>query len=256
MHTPTTRALLAALLIATALPTVTEAQAGAVLGNPDATAEVSLQAPPQRFTLDPEIAAMRAGRQQPVSYDAVGAPYGQPRTAQARRPPSFGSSFGSSWAGFGMGVGAGGLIVGGITLAATCPNNSRGGCGAPGLAGAVMGALVVAPFGAALATWGFGERRGGTGNFFAALGGAYLGAGIGVGIGALIMSSDWELNGVGMVIGPIIGVILTNVGAAAGYQLSSHGSQDDGGEVAQGITIAPMLNPVEGGGTVGVAGMF
>jgi len=121
--------------------------------------------------------------------------------------------------------------------------------------GAGGGGLVGAPFGAALATWGFGERRGGTGNFFAALGGAYLGTGLGFGLTAALVSMGGAGASIGLIAGPIAGMLLTNLGAAAGYQLTSSGSRSDGAR-AQGPMFVPTVNPTEGGATAGVAGMF
>ncbi|MCA9604179.1 MAG: hypothetical protein KC619_01205 [Myxococcales bacterium] len=238
-----TKPLCALLALLALVPTAASAQAGAALGAPaPATYGARLEAvevpePPQTIALDPEIAQLRAG----ASGEA---------DAPTSDGPSLGASWGHAWAGFGIGTAGGALLGGAITMGITCSNDSGGFCVLFGLLGAGFGAATLAPLGAALGTWGFGETHGGTGNFFAALGGSYLGAGLGVGISGLLGAAGL---GAYSFIGAIAGVLLSTFGAAAGYQLSSHGGRAEG---SSGVAVAPTFDVNENGGSVGVAGMF
>ena len=227
-----TKSLLAALIALTALaPAVAQAQLGSALGSPDPAAPAygarldEVPNAPRRITLDPEIAALR-GNVQPEQRleDSSGSGV------------SFGASVGHAWAGFGIGVGAGGLAGFAITAGFTCANDSSGICMILGFAGAGFGAATISPLGAAL-------------------GGSYLGAGLGFGIGALLAHADGSNTAYGLIIGPIAGALLSTFGAAAGYQLSSHGSRDSSAR-ADAPMILPMLDADQNGATAGVAGTF
>lgn len=231
-----TKPLAALLALAALAPLAVEAQAGEALGSPDPT--VTVPEPPAG--LDPELAAMRADE------------------APADDGPGLGASWGHATAGFGIGAGAGGVVGGVVVGLAACSDfaSDLGGlCILLGFAGAGLGAAAVAPFGAALGAWGFGEQRGGTGNFFAALGGSYLGAGLGVGVAALLGSVP-DLASYGAVLGPIVGSILSTLGAALGYQLSSSGHRAGPAQAAGGPTLVPMLDVSPAHAVAGLAGTF
>ncbi|MCB9597875.1 MAG: hypothetical protein H6719_34475 [Sandaracinaceae bacterium] len=255
-----TKPLFALLALLALAPTVASAQAGMALGSPDPDAVVEAvevpEAPPTAL-IDPEILALRGeSRVRPaIRFESTYGPVAAEQDEPSSDGPSFGRSYGHAWAGFGIGGGVGGLGGGALGLALTC-GGSDGWCIIWGMVGAGLGAGTLAPFGAALATWGFGERNGGTGNFFASLGGAYLGTGLGIGLSAALASAGGDGGSYGAALGPIFGVLLTTLGAAAGYQLSSHGGADDAGETAQGPSIVPTFDTVEGGATAGIAGMF
>ncbi|HJL19709.1 MAG TPA: hypothetical protein RMH99_28865 [Sandaracinaceae bacterium LLY-WYZ-13_1] len=202
---------------------------------------------PAPFRLDPEIAAMRSDD---PHYDHDYTPARSERRDDDGGP-DFGVSFGHSWAGFGIGL-ATGALAGGIVGGAACGNGSM--CWLMAMVGSGMGGVTMAPLGAALGTWGFGEISGGTGNFFAALGGAYAGAGLGAGITALLSFAD---GGVAGTIGTVASLALVNLGAALGYQLSSHGSRD-ARPAPSGTTIVPLAGPTDDGHglTAGAAGTF
>ena len=246
-----TRLLIALTLLA---PLTAHAQAGIELGSPvDARVAVpngygeTVPAAPATSLVDPEILRLRGGDRPALQW--------QDRPEPTRRGPSFARSWGHAWAGFGMGTGAG-AILGGVIVGAACDGNGSDFsiCPLVALLGAGLGAAAVAPLGAALATWGFGENNGGTGNFFAALGGSYLGAALGLGVGA-IMGVAGEL-GYGLLVGPIVGVVASTLGASAGYQLSSSGDSEPRTRASSAPLIVPTLAPTEGGASVGVAGMF
>jgi hypothetical protein len=200
--------------------------------------ELGAPTPPRPVQVDPEILALRNEAEDDEP----------PRTGG----PSFGASFGHAWAGFGLGSAAGAL-TGGVIGAAACGNGSL--CILAALLGSGAGAMLTAPFGAGLATWGFGESSGGTGNAFASIGGAYLGSGIGVGLTALLAQLEPTF---GSTLGVAAGIVLTNLGAAIGYQVTSHGSRapDDAG--SDGATIVPVAAPSSDGHgfTAGAAGRF
>lgn len=175
---------------------------------------------------------------------------------RANGGPGFGASFGHSWIGFAIGAGGGALISAGIAGAA-CNDDDTGMCTVLVLGSAGAGAMVAAPFGAGLSVWAFADSRGGTGNAFAAIGGAYLGGGIGFGLGVAFAAANW--GAVGAIAGPIVGLLLTNLGAAAGYHLSSHGPRDEGASSgSSGAFVMPTLAPTDDGqgAIAGVAGAF
>ncbi len=167
------------------------------------------------------------------------------------RSVGFFRTFGYAWAGWGIGLGVGGL--GGFALgAATCQGGDL--CFLSGLVGASLGAVSTAPLGAGLAAWGFSDLHGGTGNAFAAIGGAYLGTGIGMGLGYALSGVDATLAGV---VGVASTILLTNLGAALGYQLTSHGTRKAGSSHASVVVMPSITAPARGqGAVVGVAGMF
>lgn len=272
-------ATLIAALVLVCSPQLAEAQAGLELSAPSTSAAASAAPAPATTTVpeppsaatrlssesqprwpslrptgvDPELLALR-GRS---SFEAQ--PFEPAPTtrddAEEHNGPGFGASLGHAAAGFGIGVGAGGLVGGALGFAA-CGGSDW--CVLGGMLGAGFGALSLAPAGAALGTWGFGEMQGGTGNGFAALGGAYLGAGLGVGLSALFVSEGegaWAAT-----LAPALGVVLSMLGSAAGYQITSHGgrAEADAGASAVQVSVLPTLSPTEDGqgATVGAVGTF
>jgi hypothetical protein len=147
--------------------------------------------------------------------------------------------------GFGVGTGAGSL-VGFAASFAICQSDPI--CLIIGLIGAGIGAATLAPLGAGIGAWGLSETGGGSGNAFAAVGGAYLGAGVGVAVAAAV----WNVNpSAALIAGPLIGFALANVGAVLGYQLTQ-------GDPSEHAFVMPMLNVAENGDGVvlGAAGAF
>lgn len=249
----TTR-LLALIALTLAAPLTAQAQAAGSLGSPvdpvvvptGYGAQAYLPQAPTVSLVGPEIVRFRVGAAPQLQWQDRVEP-------EAATGPSFGASWGHSWAGFGIGVG-GGAILGGVAASITCSDDGFGGCTFVGMLGAGLGAMAGGPLGSALATWGFGEGNGGTGNFFAALGGSYLGAGLGVGVSALLGAAGQ--GGFATILGPIIGVFASTLGAAAGYQLSSHGTRSETETASNDPVVVPTLAPTENGATIGVAGMF
>ncbi|MBX3271461.1 MAG: hypothetical protein KF729_14435 [Sandaracinaceae bacterium] len=232
----------ALLALAAAAPGRAHAQAGVELGDPvtgaTGSTQLVLPPPPRTVTLDPELLALR----------------GEVRRARdvVREGPSFGASWGHAAGGFGIGLGVGAFAGSAIGLGA-CANQDAWTCPIFMVLGASLGGGGLAPFGAALATWGFGERAGGTGNFFAALGGAYLGAGLGLGV-STIFGLMGEV-GAAAIVGPVFGAIATTFFSALFYQATSRGARAPD-ERAEGVSLVPMLAPVDGGATAGVAGIL
>lgn len=166
------------------------------------------------------------------------------------RGPSLGASCGHAAAGFALGHLAGAAVGAAIT-APICEGDI---CGYGFLYGLGVGALAGPPAGAALAVWGYGEAAGGTGNFFASLAGAYLGGGIGAGLGGLFVALDGM--GLAVTVAPALGIGLSMLGAVAGYHLTSDGSH---AESERPTTVAiPTLGPTEDGqgAMLGAAGIF
>jgi len=251
----------AALLLAALVPAGASAQAAETLGSPvpeaPATYGARVEVPPAP-AVDPEIVQLRGGDltlapgpSRPTLRG--GADRAEPTPTDG---PSFGSSWGHAWGGFGIGVGVGALAGGAVAAAATCGGGDGWMCPIFFMAGAGMGAVALSPFGAALATWGFGERNGGTGNFFAALGGAYLGAGLGAGVTALMVAAGGDAAAYGPLLGAIVGVLGMTLGAAGGYQLTSHGGREAEAQASTGPTLLPTLDVSGTGGTAGIAGAF
>ena len=227
-----TRPLVALALTVCLVPASAFAQSGATLGDPltgrmpDSTGSqpIPFEMPEERAVegVDPEIAAMRNEGQAPQSsyahgWSVVERPQ-EPGVIAPREPPSFGATWGHAFAGFGIGAG------GGYTLGAMV------GCAFDCFFGAMLiapfGAAALAPIGAALGAWGWGEQAGGTGNFFASLGLSMLGASVGVGTAWLV--TDSTQTAWGILVGPLVGMVLSTLGAAVGYQISSHGPADPG----------------------------
>lgn len=258
----------AALLLAALVPAVASAQAAEPLGSPVPEAPASydeqLEVPPAPVPVDPEIVQLRGGDLSlPPGPSQPTLPAGPDRAEPARTGgPSFGSSWGHAWGGFGIGTGVGALAGGAVAAAATCGGSDGFLCPLMFMSGAALGAMTVSPFGAALATWGFGERNGGTGNFFAALGGSYLGAGLGVGVSALLVHAGGDASVYASVIGPVVGILGMTLGAAAGYQLTSRGDDSEAqasgsdAQASTGPTILPTFDVSDTGATAGVAGTF
>lgn len=204
--------------------------------------------------VDPEIVALREDEPRPERASGaswrVQTPYREPAR---REGPDFGTTFAHSLGGFGLGI-VGGAMTGSMMGCASLA--VFGGCIIGLLYGAPAGAVFLSPFGAAFGAWGWGETTGGTGNFFASLGMAYLGAGIGGGAAALITHATQ--SGWGAVLGPVIGSVLTVFGATIGYQITSHGGADDVLRPPDTLVWTPTLAPTDrnDGATVGVAGVF
>lgn len=229
------------IVIATvlALPSFAAAQVAGALGDPSGA---SVPPPPTtssasgeaRTAIDPELVTLR----DPTIDDA---------------PPRnhFGHSFGAAWGGLGVGAAVG--VLGGAAIgAAAC--ESDWGCGGAAVTGSAIGAAAIAPLGAAILTWAMGDGRGGTGNFFATLGMAYLGGGFGAGLGGLL---SLELGaGFGVAVGIPTGVVLAILGAALGYQITSHGPAQD--DAARGPTVLPLAGATDDGQglTLGALGAF
>lgn len=248
------------------LPSAAWAQSASSLGDPTsgrpapqtvtvapATPSAQLaQAPVQG--IDPEIVAMRSAEPRRVRASGGSswryASHVEPGLIP-RSGPSFLDSWGHAWAGLGIGVGGGALLGGAV------------GCGIftdfclmGMMIGVPFGAGALAPIGAAVGTWAWGEQAGGTGNFFASLGLSVTGAGIGVLAAWLI--TDGTQTAWGAIIGPVSGMILSTLGAAIGYHITSHGPADLPATASTGPTLFPTVAPTEDqrGGTIGVAGTF
>jgi hypothetical protein len=182
---------------------------------------------PQVLGLDPEIAelqrAQRQGRPQlrlrepGIERMRAERPHIEQPGAGGRRHVSYARSFANAFGGFGIAA-ALGWLGGGILGGALCGNS--GDCFFAVMMIGGISAAALAPFGAILGAWGFGELRGGTGNGWAALGLGLLGTGIGIGIGWGLVF----LNVIAaLVAGPIIGAFTTVLGAALGYHISQDG---------------------------------
>jgi len=251
----------AALLLVAIAPAAASAQAAEGLGSPvpeaPSTYGARVEVPPAPAPVDPEIVELRGGDLSLPPAPPVRMARASTADHAERRldGPSFGASFGHAWAGFGIGVGAGALTGGLVAGAAGCGGSDGWMCPIWVMGGAALGAMTVSPFGAALATWGFGERNGGTGNFFAALGGAYLGAGLGVGVSVLLGVAGGNAATFAGILGPIVGVLGMTLGAAGGYQLTSSGSRDEA-HASTGPTILPTVDVSDTGATAGIAGTF
>ncbi|MFK7984624.1 MAG: hypothetical protein AB8I08_01250 [Sandaracinaceae bacterium] len=269
-------ATLTAALVLLSLPQLAAAQAGHSLSAPTgheaaaispsvtlpepptAAAHLSSEAqarwPSSRPTgVDPELLALRAQAASRAPQSArVESPDFADRDTSENDGPSFGASLGHAAAGFGIGTGAGGILGGAIGFG-ICGGD--GFCSVVGLYSAGLGAIALAPGGAALGAWGFGELSGGTGNAFAALGGAYMGASLGAGL-SVWFASEGE-GAWAAAFAPALGVVLSMLGAAAGYQLSSHGGRADASDASQAMAL-PTLSPTEDGqgATVGAVGRF
>jgi hypothetical protein len=263
-HLPTAAALLALLV-----PAAARAQSpAAALGTPHAAPAVptgygSEPAPPQARGEGHALDVPAPPR--PHVFTLVGGlaetPPADSPTRDGARGPSFGASFGHAFAGYGIGVAAGAL-TGGAIAGAAC--NDGGWCVLAALFGGGAGAILAAPFGAGLATWGFGELSGGTGNAFASIGGAYLGSVAGAGLTAALAQLEPTF---GTSLGVAAAVVLTNLGAAIGYQVTSHGPREapadradraDRADHADRAVLVPTVAPsADGRGvTLGAAGLF
>jgi hypothetical protein len=179
--------------------------------------------------IDPEIRALRGD---------------QPRL---RAPVTFRRSFANAFGGFGFGTAAG--LLSGLALAAALCGD--GFCFGADMIGAGIGAAVLAPLGAGLGVWAFGDLHGGTGNAVAAIAGAYLAGGLAVALGWGIAF----LNPlVAIIMGPISGALLITVGAAVGYDISQGGGSSE----RETAFVVPLITmPERGEGLVlGAMGSF
>ncbi|MGE0785633.1 MAG: hypothetical protein AB7S26_08085 [Sandaracinaceae bacterium] len=172
--------------------------------------------------------------------------------------PGLAGLYGYAWlgllAGGGAGAGLGAAIGASIFYEESSGDVFLIGPVTGGLLVGAIGAPSVAPFGAALAVWMAGNGQGGTGNFFASLGMAYLGAAIGFGSGILLgfATNDGLLSAP---IGAALGVGLATFGAALGYDVSRSGERRTS-ESESATFIAPYITPTErsDGAVVGVFG--
>ena len=233
------RHLLALALVLT-LPATVSAQDGQALGAPVLRAPEPAPRSTSVSVLDPELS-------------------GQVGLRLGDTAPPFEASFGHAFAGFGMGF-ATGAILGGATVGLACQD---GGdvvfCPIMAMGTSFFGGLTLAPLGAALATWGFGSHDGSGGNFFASLGMAYLGAGVGVGISGVFIAANQPA--LALILGPVLGMVLTNLGAALGYELTTNPDAQidlDEPPPSPTVMVIPTLAPTEdgAGATAGVAGIF
>lgn len=242
--------LTAALL---AVPTLASAQAVGVLGDPGEEPNAPRASTPEGYHY-PGVPTVETSTPQPYPMMAMDHERPPMVRTDARPTLSFGRSFGHSWMGFGIGAGVG-AAVGAIAAEASCDNDWS--CGGRFMLGVAIGAPVTAPLGAAISVWAWGDARGAGGNFFASLAGAYLGGGLGFGLSMLMaQTNDMFTIITAMWLGPVLGTVLANLGAAAGYHLSRSGSEEAGG--APSAVVVPTLAPTEDGrgGTIGVVGMF
>ena len=125
------------------------------------------------------------------------------------------------------------------------------------------------------------DTRRGAPNLGASWGHAAGGFGIGLGVGAfggtaiglgacgnegwvcpIFMAHGASLGGGGLapfgaaaIVGPVFGALATTFFSALFYQLTSRGTRAPD-ERVDGVSLAPMLAPVDGGATVGVAGIL
>lgn len=172
-----------------------------------------------------------------------------PAELETRDGVSFGETLGHAWAGYGLG------LVGGPTLGAMI------GCATYFCGGALYGmpaGTTLAPLGAALGAWGWGDLAGADGNFFASLGMSYLGSMVGVTTFLILGFSEQEWLWAAL-LGPLIGTLLSPLGAAIGYEMTSSGA---GPPIARrgspSIVVLPTVapSPYGDGAELGVAGIF
>lgn len=242
------QALWIALVLAA--PTTALAQAAQALGSPVGEPDVPPPPQPAAVGVDPEILELRAEQRGRRPAHAASASASTPHGA----PVSLGTSLGHAFGGLGIGAGAGYLVAFGAGVLGMCLNGGDPLCVLFSAAffGSI-GAAALAPLGAGLGAWGFGELSGGSGNAFAAIGGAYIGGGLAFALGYGIGHFDVIA---GLTLGPIAGVILTTIGAAAGYQLSG-GSRTERRPSPEVMVVPTVEAPQAGDGlVVGAAGAF
>lgn len=224
--------------LALAVPTAAAAQEPSLeLGSPW---EENVEVPeppsgaPQITGVDPELLELGRARR---AAEPVEEPAGQ------RRYISYARSFGNAFGGFGIGAAAGWLI-GGLVGGGLCANASDW-CFFTMMYAGGFAAVIGAPLGAFLGTWGFGDLHGGTGDGWATLGMGVLGAGVGIGVTFALIFVDAM---VGVIAGPILAAMTTIMGSALGYHISQRGD----------VAIRPTVSrPEYGDGLVlGAAGAF
>lgn len=225
------------------LPGAAAAQSGTSLSDPDTATPPALAAPV------PAPVPPLPGEQETEAPEPI-APQ-DPDDASDEGGPSFGASFAHAAGGFGIGAAIGAGLGLAITATTTCPEDSRE-CFEHFTLGTALGMAAATPLGPALAVWAFGQAQGGTGNLFATVGGAYLGAGIGIGAGMLIAGAGGE--SVAVTLGPVLGALMAMLGATVGYQLSSLDSDEDAEPEA--VSVLPTLSIDVEGVAAGVTGSF
>ncbi|HJL18747.1 MAG TPA: hypothetical protein RMH99_24005, partial [Sandaracinaceae bacterium LLY-WYZ-13_1] len=122
--------------------------------------------------------------------------------------------------------------------------------------GALVGAGVGFPLGAALGTWLAGDETGGDGEAAGPVLGSLAGAAVGVGFGG-VLGALTEDPWAGAAGGSILGGALSLVGAILGYELTADPDDetDEGGRDGEGSRRwAPFVASRPGGAVAGVGG--